>query len=108
MAQTRLYVGNIPFSATEQDIRRFFVEHPLTEVRFVTDRETGRSRGFCFVELDQMHPANDPERVIAELNDQELDGRRIVVNLANDKPRPAHHDGGKGRRDGRRERRDRY
>jgi len=81
MAKT-LYVGNLPWSATEEDLAAFFA--PLGEVkstRIITDRESGRSRGFGFVEVDE----EDVEKVITETNGKDLGGRAIIVNEA--KPR---------------------
>ncbi|NLG84472.1 MAG: RNA-binding protein [Firmicutes bacterium] len=74
-----LYVGNLPWSATEKDLAAFFA--PLGTVkstRIVTDRETGRSRGFGFVEVAE----EDAERIISATNGRNLGGRPIVVNEA--------------------------
>ncbi|MCR4398605.1 MAG: RNA-binding protein [Firmicutes bacterium] len=82
-----LYVGNLPFDCNDQDLAAAF--GAVTEVfgaRVVTDRETGRSRGFGFVEV----PADRAEAVATSLNGAEIGGRRIVVNEArerNDRPR---------------------
>ncbi|MGE5599845.1 MAG: RNA recognition motif domain-containing protein [Bacteroidota bacterium] len=77
-----LYVGNLPWSTTEEDLADFF--RPVGEVRgtrIITDRDSGRSRGFGFVEVND----EDVERVIAEMNGKNLGGREIIVNEA--KPR---------------------
>ncbi len=74
-----LYVGNLPWSVTERDLTAFFA--PLGEVkstRIVTDRVTGRSRGFGFVEVAE----EDAERIINASNGRNLGGRMLVVNEA--------------------------
>ena len=82
----KLYVGNLPFQATEQDISNWFKQAGATEasVSLVKDRETGQPRGFAFVEIN-----NDEEaaRVIQSLNGQDFMGRNVVVNEA--RPREA-------------------
>lgn len=98
---TRLYVGNLPYSATEEEIREFFKPRHLTEVRIINDRDTGRPRGYCFVECETAAAA---QSAIAELNGLELGGRSIVVNEAKERA----SSGSNGRRerggDGRRNR----
>lgn len=79
----RLYVGNLAFHTTEDVIQRAFAEHgEVAEVKLVLDRETGRSRGFGFVEMD--NPA-EAENAMRALNGTDLRGRTLVVNEA--KPR---------------------
>jgi RNA recognition motif-containing protein len=88
----RIYVGNLPFSSTEDELREFFSQHgAVTSAAIVIDRETGRPRGFGFVEM-----ANDEEarKAIAATNGQQLGGRPLVVNEA--KPREAGGGGGRG------------
>lgn len=86
----KIYVGNLPFSATEAEIRTLFSQHGTVEsVSLPTDRETGRPRGFGFIEMSQA----DASRAIQALNGHELGGRALRVNEAQDKPR----DGGGGR-----------
>jgi RNA recognition motif-containing protein len=78
-----LYVGNLPWAVTESDLLRAFSEYAsVSSARVVLDRETGRSRGFGFVELD----SEQARSVIEALNDAEWGGRRITVNEA--QPRP--------------------
>jgi RNA recognition motif-containing protein len=80
----RLYVGNLPFDATEKQIRSF-VEgegRRVTAVKIVTDRDTGRSRGFAFVDLES---AEQAQQAISELNGKDFGGRALVVNEAQDK-----------------------
>jgi len=95
-----LYVGNLPHSTSEADLRTLFQSHGGVEkVTMVTDRDTGRSRGFAFVE---MVDAGEAEKAIAALNGTELGGRALTVNEARPKterPRGAGGGGG-GRRFG--------
>ena len=86
----KIYVGNLPFSASEADVRQLFAQHGTVEsVSLPTDRETGRPRGFGFVEMSQA----DAARAIQSLNGHEMGGRQLRVNEAQDKPRS----GGGGR-----------
>lgn len=78
---TNIYVGNLPFSATEEGVRNLFGAYGTVEsVKLITDRETGQLRGFGFVEM-----ASGGEEAIAALHETDLDGRQLTVNLA--KPR---------------------
>lgn len=80
------FVGNLSFSATEEELTSLFSEvGPVVKARIGTDRETGRSRGFAFVEF-----ANDEAcaAAIERLNGHEMGGRRLRVNDADDKPPP--------------------
>jgi RNA recognition motif-containing protein len=87
----KIYVGNLPFSATEADVRQLFSQHGTVEsVSLPTDRETGRPRGFGFVEMSQA----DAARAIQSLNGHDMNGRQLRVNEAQDKPRTG---GGGGR-----------
>ena len=79
MKQNKLYVGNIPYTTTEADLQASFSAYgQVEEVKIITDRETGRSRGFGFVTFDSQE---DAEAAMA-LNGQEMGGRRMVVNVA--------------------------
>ena len=81
---TKIYVGNLPFSATEADLRTLFAQHGnVVSVALPTDRETGRPRGFGFVEMAQA----DAARAIESLNGQQMGGRALRINEAQDKPR---------------------
>lgn|ERR1700754_3115698 len=87
---SKIYVGNLPFSASEADVRALFSQHGTVEsVSLPTDRETGRPRGFGFVEMSQA----DAARAIQSLNGHDMGGRQLRVNEAQDKPRT----GGGGR-----------
>jgi cold-inducible RNA-binding protein len=78
-----LYVGNLPHSTTEAELRNLFQAHGEVEkVSMVTDRETGRSRGFAFVEMTN---AGEAEKAIAALNGTELGGRALKINEAKPK-----------------------
>jgi RNA recognition motif-containing protein len=78
-----LYVGNLPHSTTEPELRGLFEAHGAVEkVSLVTDRETGRSRGFAFVEMTD---AGEAEKAIAALNGSELGGRALKINEAKPK-----------------------
>ncbi|WP_461832789.1 RNA recognition motif domain-containing protein [Desulfothermus sp.] len=74
-----LYVGNIPYSAREEQVMELFSEYgEVQSFNLIRDRETGRSRGFGFVEMD----TEGAKRAIEGLNGKELDGRRLRVNEA--------------------------
>lgn len=75
---TSIYVGNLPFSATSEAIQDLFSPYGMVEsVNLIKDRETGRLRGFGFVEM-----RSGATEAIAALDDQTLDGRNLRVNLA--------------------------
>ena len=79
----KLYVGNLPFSSTEEDLKDLFGRHgAVASVAVITDRETGRPRGFAFVEMDEASAADEAMRA---LDGSDLGGRNIRVNEANDK-----------------------
>ena len=88
----RLYVGNLPFNTTEQDLQSLFEQHgTVVSAAVVTDRETGRSRGFGFVE---MADRTQGQAAIEALNGQALNGRNVTVNEA--RPREERSGGGGG------------
>ena len=91
---TKIYVGNLPWRATDAQLTQLFSAHgEVSEARVVTDRETGRSRGFAFVSMASPEAAR---AAIAALNGHTLEGRALVVNEANEQARP----GGGARRPG--------
>jgi len=93
----RLYVGNLPFHATEDLVKQHFAASgTITSVSVVTDRETGRSRGFAFVD---MADAAGAEKAIADLDGQDLGGRALRVRIAEDR-KPGGGGGGGGGRGG--------
>jgi RNA recognition motif-containing protein len=82
----KIYVGNLPWSTNDQELSDMF--SPMGEVQsaaVITDRETGRSRGFGFVEM----PDSDAQKAIAELNGKDVGGRPLRVNEANERKRPS-------------------
>jgi len=81
---TRLYVGNLPFSADEEAVRFLFEQNDrkVTEVKLITDRDTGRPRGFGFVEMGS---SEDADQAIRELSGHSLDGRELTVNEARER-----------------------
>jgi cold-inducible RNA-binding protein len=89
-----LYVGNMAFSTTEDQLREVFSQYgTVTKVQLIMDRETGRPRGFAFVEM-----SDGGDQAIAALNGTQLDGRNLTVNEA--KPREDRGGGGGGGRGG--------
>ena len=89
---SRIYVGNLSFNTEEQSIQELFSQHgDVSSVAIIPDRETGRSRGFGFVEMPN---ENEGRAAIEAMNGSEVDGRRLTVNEA----RPRAERGGGGRR----------
>ena len=91
---TKIYVGTLPFSADESQVRALFAQHGTVEsVNVIMDRDTGRPRGFAFVEMSSA----DASRAIQSLNGYSMDGRPLRVNEAQDRPRgPGGGGGGRG------------
>jgi len=86
----KLYVGNLAFNTTEQDLQEQFNQYgQVNSARIVTDRNTGNSRGFAFIELDSKESA---QAAIQALNGKEVDGRALTVNEA----RPREDRGSRG------------
>ena len=84
----RLYVGNVPFTSTDEDLRNFFgTVGTVTGVSIVTDRETGRARGFAFIDME------NAEEAIQKFNGVDFGGRKLVVNVARERA-PRSNDGG--------------
>ena len=85
----RIYVGNLPFRATEDQVRDLFSRYgPVDHVAMITDRETGKFRGFCFVEMGDA----DADAAIKALNGTQVDGRSLRINEA--QPRENNRSGG--------------
>ena len=81
---TKLFVGNLPFSATEQSVRALFEPHGTIEsIALINDRETGRPRGFGFIEMS----STDASKAMQALNGKDFDGRALKVNEAQSKER---------------------
>jgi len=77
---TKLFVGSLPWSVNDQTLQQTFEPHgTVVSAKIITDRDTGRSRGFGFVEMEN---STDADKAIKALNNSELDGRNIVVNEA--------------------------
>lgn len=92
----KMYVGNMPFSLNESQLSALFGEFgEVDSINVITDRETGRPRGFAFVEMQD----GDAKKAIAALHEKEIDGRALKVNEA--QARPNRGDGGRGRGPGR-------
>lgn len=78
----KLYVGNLPFNAEETQLRDFFAQHgPVVSVKLISDRETGRPRGFGFVEMD----VEEIDPIIEAVNGQDFSGRPLKVNEARER-----------------------
>ncbi|MBN1867302.1 RNA-binding protein [Candidatus Sumerlaeota bacterium] len=87
----KIYVGNIPFQTTEEEVRTMFGRYgEVHKVNIITDRDTGRSRGFCFVEMD------GADEAIAELNGKDFGGRSLRVNEAREREGGGHDRGDRG------------
>lgn len=93
---TNIYVGNLSFSATEDDLRNAFEQYgEVSAVNIIMDRETGRSRGFAFVEMADGEGSKD---AIENLDGQDISGRNVTVNEARPRaPRTGGGGGGGGR-----------
>lgn len=88
--ESKLYVGNLPYSTSEDDLRSLFAQAgTVNSVALIKDRDTGRSKGFAFVEMANQAEA---EKAISMFNSYELDGRPLKVNMA----RPQEDRGGGG------------
>lgn len=99
----KLFVGGISWGTSDNDLRSLFSQYgEVADAKVILDRDTGRSRGFGFVTLND---ADSARRAIEELDGSEFDGRRIRVNEAEEKPRRSGNGGrgfgGNGRRDDR-------
>jgi cold-inducible RNA-binding protein len=93
---TRLYVGNLPYDTNEEQLRTLFQEggRQVTEVKIITDRDTGRPRGFAFVEMASQ---TDADAAVNTLNGKDYGGRALTVNEAREQtPRRGGPGGGGG------------
>ena len=80
----KLFVGNLPWSVADQDLEELFAQFGgVDSAKVITDRDTGRSRGFGFVEMGD----DSAREAIADLNEKEVDGRKLTVNEARDRKR---------------------
>jgi RNA recognition motif-containing protein len=95
----RLYVGNLPYSATEDQLTELFGgAGKVDSVRVMRDMATGRARGFAFVEMGN---DDDAQKAISQFHEHQMDGRALVVNEARPKPEGGFGGGGGGGRGGR-------
>lgn len=92
----KIFVGNLSYSTTEDDLRNAFAAHGAVDrVSIITDRDTGQPRGFAFVEMPNRAEA---ESAMSALNGSELGGRKLNVNEARPKPQGSGGGGGRGPR----------
>lgn len=92
----KIYVGNLSFKTQSEGLEELFAEHgSVVSAKVITDRETGRSRGFGFVEMGS---SDEAQAAIEALNGKDFDGRTLRVNEAEDKPKREGGFGGGGRR----------
>ncbi len=90
----KIFVGNLPFKVTEEEIRSLFEQHgEVLSVALMSDRETGRPRGFGFIEME------NADEAVAALNGTEIEGRALKVDIARERP-PRSGGGGGGYRNG--------
>ena len=93
-----IYVGNLPFTVSEDEIREAFAAYgEVSSVAIIKDRDTGQSRGFAFVEMPN---GNEAQAAISGLNGQDLKGRTLTVNEARPRAEGGPRGGGGGRRSG--------
>jgi len=79
-----MYVSNLGFHTTDEDLKKLFAEYgTVTSAKVITDRETGRSRGFGFVEMESEKEANE---AMKKLNQKEVEGRVLSVTIARERP----------------------
>lgn len=86
----KLYVGNLPFTATDEELNTLFSAYGPVSVNIIKDRETGRPRGFAFVEVE------NGDAAIAEINGKDLGGRNLTVNEARERQPGGGGGGGRG------------
>jgi RNA recognition motif-containing protein len=92
----KLFVGNLAFTTTEDELRNLFVQHgTIISAKLVNDRETGKSRGFGFVEMEDV----DAEKAIAALNGQQINGRALRIDEARERTDRGNNRGGRFDRD---------
>jgi RNA recognition motif-containing protein len=95
---SKLYIGGLSYSTTSEGLREFFAQSGnVLSATVITDRFSGQSRGFGFVEMDS---AEGAQNAISQLNGRELDGRRITVEISNPQQRTSGGGGGGGGRPG--------
>jgi RNA recognition motif-containing protein len=93
---SKLYVGNLPFDVGEQDLQELFAAHgEVISAKVIMDRETGRPRGFGFIEMAQ---SEDAQKAIQSLDGRDFKGRNLKVNMAQPREERSGGGGGGGRR----------
>jgi RNA recognition motif-containing protein len=91
-----MYVSNLSFHTTDEDLRKLFAEYgTVTSAKVITDRETGRSRGFGFVEMESEKESNE---AMKKLNQKEIEGKALSVSIAREKPARNNNGGGGNKR----------
>ncbi|MCF6767428.1 RNA-binding protein [Thiotrichales bacterium 19S11-10] len=89
MNESKIYVGNLSYNTSESGLKEFFTGFGNIEsIKLITDRETGRSKGFAFITYFSSDECNE---AIQQANGVELDGRKIIVNMARSKPQHGGH-----------------
>jgi len=95
MSQAKIYVGNLSYSTTSDELHQLFSQHgEIEEVKLITDRETGRSKGYGFVTYKDPAAA---QKAVEVTNGQEVNGRSLKVNMARNDDRDRRGSGGGGR-----------
>ncbi|OGK17240.1 hypothetical protein A2690_02225 [Candidatus Roizmanbacteria bacterium RIFCSPHIGHO2_01_FULL_39_12b] len=92
--KNKLYVGNLPYSVTSDGLKDMFAQYgEITEARVIVFKDSGRSRGFGFVEFKN---EADAQRAVEEMNQKETEGRKLVVNIARPMEQRDNNDGNRG------------
>lgn len=93
MSQPKIYVGNLSYSVTADQMNDFFTQFgEIVEVKLISDRETGRSKGFAFITFTSQQSA---DKAVEEADGTEFEGRRLKVNIAKDDARRSGGSGGR-------------
>ncbi len=93
MNQSRIYVGNLPYSVTDDQLREFFTKYgQIDDIKLITDYQTGRSKGFGFI----TYASSDEAQASLAADGEELDGRKLKVNIAKESTRRTGGGGGGG------------
>ena len=96
MNQAKIYVGNLSYNTTEDELRDFFGQYgEITDLKLIVDHQTGRSKGFGFITYSN----EDQGTAALDANGTEIDGRKLSVNTAKDNNRGSGGGGGRGRDD---------
>ena len=99
MSEAKIYVGNLSYGATDGDIESYFQKYgTIKDVKVITDRDTGRSKGFAFVTFETPDSA---QKAVTEADGKELNGRNLKVSIAREQQGRTGGGGGRGRGEGR-------